>query len=288
MGQRAQDFADRCATGVDLSDPKCRELDSVQKHLLVDPSDYQALARAGTLLYEMGRFKESAAHLARAMSSPKCLMCRNRPDAAGKAVADDTLQQDMTDVHCNILLELADRHAASSDTQLAERHYRAAGALSPTRPEPYLGLGAMALQGGQFEHAREFFETARDIQPRCAEAYGGLAIVHQHRRDYAAAFEMHLKCLELDTDNLVALLGLFQTSCEMGTFSKIIHYLEVYLMRNPGDTSVLFCLATLYAREGRLYEARRVTLEIIEREPDKEGAAELLGKLDDALSGIDN
>ena len=141
------------------------------------------------------------------------------------------------------------------------------------------------MQAGQLEQAQRFFETARDLQPECGEAYGGLAIIHQKRLDHSAAFEMYLKCLELDTDNFMALLGLFQTSCEMGTFSKIIHYLEVYLIRNPADTSVLFCLATLYAREGRLHEARRATLEILAHEPDKEGAAELLAELDDALAG---
>ena len=115
-----------------------------------------------------------------------------------------------------------------------------------------------------------------------------MAIIHQNRNDYSAAFEMHLKCLELDTNNLVALLGLFQASCEMGTFAKIIHYLEVYLTGNPTDASVLFCLATLYAREGRLHDARRVTLKILAHEPEKEGAAKLLAKLNDTLGGIDN
>ncbi len=71
----------------------------------------------------------------------------------------------------------------------------------------------------------------------------------------------------------------------MGTFAKIIYYLEAYLTKNPADTSVLFCLATLYAREGRLKEARGATLEILAHEPDKEGASELLAELDDVLAG---
>ena len=287
MGKTSQEVADGRGPSVDVSDPKWRELDSVQKHLLANPSDHGALTRAGTLLYEMGRFKESAAHLAKAMSCPKCLMCEAGTEASRQITADDPLRQDLTDVHYSILMQLADCHAVSSDRELAERHYRAASALSPTRPEPYVGLGAMALQAGWLEDARQFFETAMELKPDCGEACSGLAIIHQQRQDHAAAFEMHLKCLELDTDNLVALLGLFQTSCAMGTFSKIIHYLEVYLMRNPGDTSVLFCLATLYARDGKLYEARRVTLEILALEPDKEGAAELLAKLNDALVGVD-
>jgi cytochrome c-type biogenesis protein CcmH/NrfG len=62
----------------------------------------------------------------------------------------------------------------------------------------------------------------------------------------------------------------------MGSFARIIHYLELYLDRHPGDTSVLFCLATLYAREGRLAEARQSLLALLALEPDKNEAANLL------------
>jgi len=288
MGETSQEATGSSSSSLDASDPKRRELDSVQQRLLANPTDMRDLTRAGLLLYEMGRFEESAAHLAKAMSSPKYPVCKAGEGDPWRAMADDPSQQDLADVHSSILIQMADCYAVSSDSELAERHYRAASALSPALAAPHVGLGAIALQVGQLEQAQQFFETAAELQPDCGEAYGGLAIIHQKRQDYSAAFEMHLKCLELDTDNLVALLGLFQTSCEMGTFSKIIHYLEVYLTRNPTDTSVLFCLATLYAREGRLCEARRMTLKILAHEPEKEGAADLLAKLNDMLAGIDN
>ena len=288
MDKTSQKATGNSGLGFDASDLKRRELDSVQQRLLANPSDLQALTRAGILLYEMGRFEESSAHLAKAMFGPEHSACETGERGVWREAVDDPPQRDLADVHCSILMQMGDCYAISSDGELAGRHYRAASALSPARAAPYVGLGAMALQGGQLERARQFFETATELQPDCGEAYSGLALIHQKRQDYSAAFEMHLKCLELDTDNLVALLGLFQTSCEMGTFSKIIYYLEVYLTKNPTDTSVLFCLATLYAREGRLHDARRVTLKILAYEPGKEGATELLAKLNETLVGIDN
>ena len=96
---------------------------------------------------------------------------------------------------------------------------------------------------------------------------------------------MHLKCLELDADNLVALLGLFQASVRMGTFAKVIRYLEIYLDRHPGDVAVLFCLATLYARDGRLEEAREALLSVLALEPDKKEAVELLRQVRAGLAG---
>ena len=278
MANTSQETAGSSDPGLGVSDPRPGELDSIQQRLLSDPSNLRDLTQAGILLYEMGRFEESAAHIVRAMSAPKhpARQTSNPP------------QQDLADVHSSILMQMGDCYAASSDSTLAERHYRAAIALSPAQAAPYVGLGTLALQVEQLEQARDFFETAAELQADCAEAYSGLAIVHQNRKDYSTAFEMHLKCLELDTNNLVALLGLFQTSCEMGTFSKIIHYLEVYLAGNPTDTSVLFCLATLYARDGRLHDARRVTQKILACEPEKEGAAGLLAKLNDTLARSDN
>jgi tetratricopeptide (TPR) repeat protein len=278
MANTSQETTGSGDPGLGALDPRPGELESVQRRLLSDPSNLQDLTQAGILLYEMGRFDESAAHMARAMAPPK----------DSHYDPNDPPQQDLADLHSSILLQMGDCYAVASDSELAERHYRAAIALSPNQAGPYVGLGTMALQGGQYEQAAEFFETATGLQDDCGEAYSGLAIVYQNQHDYSAAFEMHLKCLELDTNNLVALLGLFQASCEMGTFSKIIHYLEVYLAGNSSDTSVLFCLATLYAREGRLHDARRVTRKILIYEPEKEGAAKLLAKLNDTLAGIDN
>lgn len=188
--------------------------------------------------------------------------------------------------HYEVLKELGDRYAALREHHKARECYEQAAALAPDRSEPYVALGTIALQTGELLEARKFFGIAAAIDPRCAEAYGGLAMVHQQRQDYAAAFEMYLKCLEIDGDNLVALLGLFQTSCRMGTFAKIIHFLESYLVKHPGDTAVLFCLATLYARDGKLPEARQALRSVLAAEPDKAEAAEMLAKVQKALGDV--
>jgi tetratricopeptide (TPR) repeat protein len=98
----------------------------------------------------------------------------------------------------------------------------------------------------------------------------------QQRADYPRAFDFYLKSLDRDTDNLVALLGLFQTACQMGSFDKVIHYLKVYLDRHPGDVSVLFCLATLYSHDGLLDEATAAIQTILTLDPSNAEAAQLL------------
>ena len=180
------------------------------------------------------------------------------------------------DQHYEVLKELGECHTALGNYDRARECYAQASRLAPDRAAPYVGLGVIGLQTGRVPEAERSFRQAVTLDPRCAEAFSGLAMIFQRERDYPAAFEMYLKCLEHDGDNLVALLGLFQTSCQMGSFAKVIHYLNVYLERHPADTSVLFCLATLYARDGRLDEAQEALLTILTLEPHNADAAKLL------------
>jgi tetratricopeptide (TPR) repeat protein len=111
-------------------------------------------------------------------------------------------------------------------------------------------------------------------------------MVAQQRADYKQAFEMYLKSLELDTDNLIALLGLFQTSCQMGSFAKVIHYLEVYLNMHPGDTSVMFPLAALYMKDGKLEESKNILLDLLTLDKSHTDAANLLEEVEHSLAQV--
>ena len=70
----------------------------------------------------------------------------------------------------------------------------------------------------------------------------------------------------------------------LGTFAKIIHYLEIFLDKHPGDTAVLFCLATLYAREDRLAQAQDLLRAVITLDPDKTEAINLLAEVEELLA----
>jgi Flp pilus assembly protein TadD len=189
------------------------------------------------------------------------------------------------DQRYEVLKELGDCHTALGNHDRARQCYEEAAMLAPDRAGPHVGRGVIGLQTGRFDDAERAFREALSVEVGCAEAYGGLAMVAQQREDYSGAFDMYLACLEKDPDNLVALLGLFQTSCAMGSFAQVTDYLNVYLDRHPGDTSVLFCLATLYARDGRLGEARDALLTVLALEPDNGDARELLVEVEEGLVG---
>jgi tetratricopeptide (TPR) repeat protein len=182
--------------------------------------------------------------------------------------------------HYDVLMELADCLASVGKYDEAQRHYEKAAVLDPDAAGPYVGLGVVALQKGLLDDAEVAFRVACRLEPDCGRAYAGLAIVAQQRANYSEAFKMYLKCLEYENDNLTALLGLFQTSCQMGSFEKIIHYLAVYLDMHPGDTSVMFALAALYMKDKRLEESRKILRDVLSLQPGHSEAAKLLEEVE--------
>jgi tetratricopeptide (TPR) repeat protein len=199
---------------------------------------------------------------------------------------DSTDQQYNSTQRYEVLQQLGDCYASVGNYAEAQRHYEKAASLGPDEPGPYIGLGVVALQKNLLDDAEISFRVACRLEPNCARAYGGLAMVAQQRTDYKQAFEMYLKSLELDSDNLIALLGLFQTSCRMGSFAKVTHYLEVYLDMHPGDTSVMFPLAALYMKDGRLEQSKKTLLDLLVLDPDNSDAANLLEEVEHSLAQI--
>lgn len=187
--------------------------------------------------------------------------------------------------HYEVLKELGDCYTSSGAYEKAKRCYEKASTLGPDEPGPYIGLGVIAFQSGLLDDAEIAFRVACRLDSKCAEGWSGLAMVEQKRDNCEKAFDLYLKCLELDTDNLTALLGLFQTSCRMGSFEKVIHYLEVYLDMHPADTSVMYTLAALYMRDGRFEKSRQTLLNMLALEPTNKDAANLLEEVEHSLVG---
>ncbi|MBN1796318.1 MAG: tetratricopeptide repeat protein [Sedimentisphaerales bacterium] len=182
--------------------------------------------------------------------------------------------------HYEVLKELGDCYTSTGEYEQAKKCYEKASILGPDEAGPYVGLGVIAFQNELLDDADIAFRVACRLDRNCAEGFSGQAMVAQKKGELEKAFEMYLKCLELDVDNLTALLGLFQVSCRMGSFAKVIHYLEVYLQMHPGDASVMFSLAALYMKDGRLEESRDFLRDILALEPENKEASNLLEEVE--------
>ena len=200
------------------------------------------------------------------------------------SIKSDIEQQENTTQRYEVLQELGDCHTSVGNYEQAQQCYEKSASVSPDEPGPYVGLGVIALQKNLLEDAKIAFRVACRLGPDCSKAYAGLAMVAQQEGDCKSAFDMYLKSLELDVDNLTALLGLFQTSCQMGSFAKVIHYLKAYLDMHPGDTSVMFSLAALYVKDDRAEQSRKTLLDILAIEPSNKDAADLLEEVEHKLA----
>jgi tetratricopeptide (TPR) repeat protein len=206
-------------------------------------------------------------------------MNRNETTTEGSA-QNEIVEQNNATQHYEVLMELADCLANVGKYDEAKEHYEEAAQLDCDAAGPYVGLGVVALQNEKLDDAEIAFRVGCRLGPDCGKAYAGLAIVAQHRGNFPEAFKMYLKCLELENDNLTALLGLFQASCQMGSFEKIIHYLQVYLEMHPGDVSVMFALATLYMKDKKLDESRKILRDVLALQPEYGEAAKLLEEVE--------
>ena len=191
--------------------------------------------------------------------------------------------RDKQNYHYKNLKDLGDCHAAMGDLKHAKISYQQAASVAPLEAAPHLDLGGLAIRDGRLREAKEHYRQAIALNSASSEAYGGFAVACHQLDECQAAFEAYMKCLELDQDNLVALLGLFQTSRQMGTFAQITRYLEIYLQTHVNDTAVLFCLATLYARDSRFDQARQAVLKVLSIEPEKPEAMTLLIQIENKL-----
>jgi tetratricopeptide (TPR) repeat protein len=181
------------------------------------------------------------------------------------------------------LQELGDCYASVGQYAQAQTCYEKTAILSPDEPGPYVGLGVVALQKNLLDDAEIAFRVASRLDYQCSQAYAGLGMIAQKRGAFETALDMYLKCLDLDTNNLTALLGLFQSSCQMGTFAKVIYYLDVYLQMHPDDESVLFSLAAINMKESRFGQSKKLLQRILVLDSDNKDAADLLEEVERCL-----
>jgi tetratricopeptide (TPR) repeat protein len=192
-------------------------------------------------------------------------------------------QQHNTAQHYEVLQELGDCHSSVGNYAQAQQYYEKAAILCPDEPAPYVGLGVVALQQNLLNDAETAFKIACRLDCNYAKAYAGLGMVAQQKTDYRQAFDMYLKCLERDTDNLLGLVGLFQASCRMGSFAQVTYYLEQYLNMHPADISVMYPLAALYMKDGRYEDSRKILLDILSLDANHKEAANLLEEVEHSL-----
>lgn len=88
------------------------------------------------------------------------------------------------------------------------------------------------------------------------------------------------KSLDINGDDLAALLGLFRVSKRMGKTTRIKHYLRQYLNRHPHDVAIMLCFASILITEDKYDDAQDVLTRILALDSCNETATCLIEELD--------
>ncbi|MDP3430581.1 MAG: tetratricopeptide repeat protein, partial [Desulfomicrobium sp.] len=93
------------------------------------------------------------------------------------------------------------------------------------------------------------------------------------------AFELYMKALVINPENIVALFGLVQVSHVLGRTAEAIAPLAQYLELSPGKSEVRYALSGCLVACGRTDEAKGHLRTLLEMDPANASATELLAQL---------
>jgi len=99
------------------------------------------------------------------------------------------------------------------------------------------GLGGMLLEKGDFDGAREFYESRLENHPDDIRVYLGLAYVARQADNWEEAVEWYLRGSRQAPESREIIAGLFEAYRQLGQTDKAINVLERWLKINPNDRS---------------------------------------------------
>lgn len=140
-------------------------------------------------------------------------------------------------------------HQGADPKQVREVIIKRAQTLDPTRPEPSLLFGQMALEKRDFATAAEAFRQARTLAPEHPDALHGLALALRES-DQAQAKELLDQTLRLNPRHAGALQTLAEFLINSEEYSPAMQILERILKTNPHHPEALALQAAILSLQG--------------------------------------
>jgi Flp pilus assembly protein TadD len=139
----------------------------------------------------------------------------------------------------------------------AIEHFQAAAAINPRDAFSQLDLGVCEKRLGNFPAAVKHYQSALDLstEPTLrATAFSNLGSIYRVQKNYARAEESYKSALELQPDNLFALVGMGLVAQKLGELNRAIEYFSRAVAAQPSDSEYLLLAQALDTR-GRKQEA---------------------------------
>ncbi len=160
------------------------------------------------------------------------------------------------DITGHVLSAILYSAAARYDRAIAE--YETILEIDPGQYDFLRAIGALYEQTGRYQQAAEYYQRYADEFPDDARAFTPLGRLSRRQGDHQAARQHYERALLLDPENTDVMIGLAESSFDLGRFDEALGQLEEALAaaRTAGQrASVLEALRTYYERRGQLNEA---------------------------------
>lgn len=183
------------------------------------------------------------------------------------------------------LFEEGEALLAQGSIDAAAAKYQQAIAVNPASGRAYRSLGAAYLAGKRWADAEAQFRKAITLSSNDLNAQIGLATSRWNLGDREAAFAGYSEVLRRDPYQLTAITYFTGLCYELNRLRELEGVLRTYLMRNPGDLNIKYCLAGCRFRQLDTAEARRLVDEILQVDPANANALELKERLQRESAG---
>lgn len=139
----------------------------------------------------------------------------------------------------------------------AEHALREAERLAPHLSETANNLGVLFLRRGEKEKARTQFRRAIELNPRSSDSFFNLGTTYESEGKWDLAISLYLRSLRLRPQYVRFRIVLARALVKAGRYSEAEQQYLGLLQENRAGAEAYLELGDLYARQGRLPEARR-------------------------------
>jgi len=139
--------------------------------------------------------------------------------------------------------------------------------------------GVQMLNKDQVDNALDKFITARRIDSTRADTYQTIAICYTRKQEFEKAKENFKKVIEMQPDNMDAIMGLSQVFFNLQQYEEVIPLMQKALDIEPDNADAVVNLALAYDMTNQTEQAKETYRKALENNPNDTDILYNLGRL---------
>ncbi len=140
--------------------------------------------------------------------------------------------------------------------------------IADLKVQSHYNLGLAYYQGGKIEKAIAAYQTAIQLAPNFADAYGGLGVIYWRSGDLDAAIRHCQKAIKISPKNIEFHQNLTQIYWQKGMYDRAAIGYRIILELNPSDENALHHLGIILLWKQEYDESVSCFQKVLQRNPD--------------------